>query len=156
VITGYYEDITIGQKFRSGGRTITEGYVLQFAMLSGDWHPLHTDYAYARDSAFGAPISHGMLTLAVTTGLMTLSPESIQAFYGMDRVRFLRPVKFGDTITVESEVLARRPLTNGSGIVDLQVTVVNQHDEAVLSTQMEFLVRSRGTDLPALVTGTGA
>jgi acyl dehydratase len=156
VITGYYEDITVGQKFRSGGRTITEGYVLQFAMLSGDWHPLHTDYEYARDSAFGAPISHGMLTLAVTTGLMTLSPESIQAFYGMDHVRFLRPVKFGDTITVESEVLACGPVKNGSGIIDLQVTVVNQHDEAVLSTQMKFLVRSRGTHLPAGAAGAGA
>jgi 3-hydroxybutyryl-CoA dehydratase len=149
VITGNYEDITVGQKFRSGGRTITEGYVLQFAMLSGDWHPLHTDFKYARNSAFGAPISHGMLTLAVATGLMTLSPESIQAFYGMDRVRFLRPVKFGDTISVESEVLARGPLKNDSGVVGLQVTVVNQDDDAVLSAQMKFLVRSRAADVAA-------
>ena len=156
MITGYYEDITVGQKFRSGGRTITEGYVLQFAMLSGDWHPLHTDFEYARDSAFGAPISHGMLTLAVATGLMTLSPDSIQAFYGMDRVRFLRPVKFDDTITVESEVLERHPLKNGSGVVELQVTVVNQKDEAVLSCQMKFLVRSRGTHVPAETAGAGA
>jgi 3-hydroxybutyryl-CoA dehydratase len=143
VITGFYEDIELGQKFRSGGRTITDSYVLHFAMLSGDWHPLHTDYEFARSSPFGAPISHGMLTLAVTTGLMTLSPESIEAFYGMDRVRFLRPVKFGDTITVATEVVECGPPKNGSGVVALQVTVTNQRDEPVLAAQMKFLVRSR-------------
>ena len=48
MITGYYEDLSVGQEFETGGRTITESYVLQFAMLSGDWHPLHTDAEYAR------------------------------------------------------------------------------------------------------------
>jgi 3-hydroxybutyryl-CoA dehydratase len=143
VITGYYEDIELGQKFRSGGRTITEAYVLQFAMLSGDWHPLHTDFEYSRQGPFGAPIAHGMLTLAVTTGLMTLSPESIQAFYGMDSVRFLRPVSFGDTIMVESEIVDRKPLKGPSGIIGVKVDVINQHKQIVLSMLMKFLVRSR-------------
>ena len=154
MITGYYEDIAVGQTFRSNGRTINEAYVMQFAMLTGDWHPLHTDVEYARKGAFGQPISHGMLTLAVATGLMTLSPESVKAFYGMDRVRFLRPVVFGDTITVLTEVADRGPLKQDSGVIELKVTVVNQREEPVLAAQLKFLVRSRSSE--ALVSSRSA
>jgi acyl dehydratase len=143
MINGYYDDLEVGQQFESSGRTITEAYVLQFAMLSGDWHPLHTDVEFAKKARFGERISHGMLTLAVATGLMTLSPDSIQAFYGMDRVRFLQPVRFGDTIRVRSQIASKDPPENGSGKVAVNVTIVNQRDEPVAAMQMKFVVATQ-------------
>ncbi|MDT5369117.1 MAG: 3-hydroxybutyryl-CoA dehydratase [Mycobacterium sp.] len=143
MITGYYEDLNVGQEFETGGRTITESYVLQFAMLSGDWHPLHTDAEYARANRFGAPISHGMLTLAVATGLMTLSTDSVQAFYGMDRVRFLRPVFFGDTIHLKTTITEKASVKDGSGLISVNVEVLNQRGETVMAAVMKFVVRAR-------------
>jgi acyl dehydratase len=143
MIAGYYEELDVGSVFESAGRTITESYVLQFAMLSGDWHPLHTDAEYAARSRFGERISHGMLTLAATTGLMTLSADAVQAFYGMDKVRFLRPVRFGDTIRAKTEIAAKVASPDGGGRVDVDVTVVNQRDEPVMAATMKFVVSSR-------------
>ena len=142
MIQGFYEQILIGQTFESGGRTVSEALDLQFSMLSGDWHPIHSDAEYARRTSFGERIAHGMLTLSVVSGLMTLSPHSIEAFYGLDRVRFLRPVRFGDTIRVLSRIAEKAPLRAGKGIISVDVTVANQRDETVLSMTMKFLVAS--------------
>jgi 3-hydroxybutyryl-CoA dehydratase len=140
MITGYYEEMKVGTVARSRARTITEVDVIGFAGLSGDWHPLHTDAVYAAAGPFGARIGHGMLTLAVASGLMTLSPEAVVAFYGMDKVRFLRPVLLGDTIRVETTVADMTPRNAGGGQVVLDVQVVNQSDQAVLAFQMIFVV----------------
>jgi acyl dehydratase len=144
MIAGYYEDLEIGQRFVSRGRTITETDVLGFAGLSGDFHPLHTDAVYAAEGPFGSRIAHGLLTLAITTGLMAPpSPEAIKAFYGLDRVRFLRPVYLGDTIHFESEVAEVREPEKGRSVVTLAVTVINQKAEPVLAMQMKFVVALR-------------
>jgi acyl dehydratase len=140
MITGYYEDLEVGMRGRSRGRTITEADVVGFAGLSGDWHPLHTDAEYAARGPFGTRIGHGMLTLAVTSGLMTLSAEAVEAFYGMDRVRFLRPVRLGDTIRVETQVEEKIAREDGGGRVVLKVEVINQSEQLVLALQMIFLV----------------
>lgn len=146
MITGYYDDLAIGQRFESGGRTITESYVLNFAMLSGDWHPLHTDAEYAKINRFGQPISHGMLTLTVVTGLMTLSKDSVEAFYGMDKVRFLRPVFFGDTIRLETEIVELVPSADSNGMVAVKVSVLNQHGDTVLVAVLKFIVSRSAPD----------
>jgi 3-hydroxybutyryl-CoA dehydratase len=140
MITGYFDELEVGTVTHSRGRTITEADVVAFAGLSGDLHPLHTDAVYAAKGPFGERIGHGMLTLAVTSGLMTLSAESVRAFYGMDRVRFLRPVRFGDTLTVRSQVELKEPLNDDSGKVTLAVTVTNQDEEPVMAVQMRFVV----------------
>jgi 3-hydroxybutyryl-CoA dehydratase len=144
MITGYYDELEVGMRGRSRGRTITEADVVGFAGLSGDWHPLHTDAEYAASGPFGARIGHGMLTLAVTTGLMTLSPEAVEAFYGMDRVRFLRPVRLGDTIRVETTLEEKIPRDGGGGKVVVKGEVINQSDQPVLAFQMIFLVAGKG------------
>jgi acyl dehydratase len=144
MITGYYDDLKVGMVGHSRGRTITEADVVGFAGLSGDWHPLHTDAVYAAQGRFGARIGHGMLTLAVTSGLMTLSPEAVEAFYGMDRVRFLRPVMLGDTIRVETTIENMVPREGGGGRVFVDVKVLNQAGQLVLSIQMIFVVSGRG------------
>ncbi len=143
MIPGYLDDLVVGAKAETRGRTIGETDVLGFAGLSGDFHPLHTNAVYASKSSFGQRIAHGLLTLAVTTGLLTLSPDTITSFYGMNRVRFLRPVNFGDTIHAESEVADVQPREDGTGKVILQVGVFNQDDQQVAALEMMFIVKSR-------------
>ena len=143
MITGYLEDLTQGSVAESRGRTITEADVVGFAGLSGDFHPLHLDAEYAAKARFGQRIGHGMLTLAVTSGLIELSPAAVQAFAGMDRVRFLRPVLFGDTVHVRSETASIEPLDDTCGRVVLAITVLNQRDEPVLVFEMRLIVSSR-------------
>ena len=104
MITKWFDEFKVGETFRTRGRTITEADIVNFAMFSGDWYPLHTDADYAKNSPFGERIAHGMIVLSVMTGLIQLEPGYIIAFYGMDRVRFINPTKIGDTIRVESVV----------------------------------------------------
>jgi 3-hydroxybutyryl-CoA dehydratase len=143
VITGYFEDLKVGTVLESRGRTITETDVVGFAGLSGDFHPLHTDREHAARARFGERIAHGMLTLAVATGLIELSPEAVQAFAGMDRVRFLRPVLFGDTIHVRSEVESLEQIDDSCGRAVLGISVLNQKDEPVVVFKMRLIVGTR-------------
>ena len=65
----YFDDLEVGQTFESAGRTITNHDVMTFAGLSGDNNELHTNDEYARNSPFGQRIAHGLLVVAITTGL---------------------------------------------------------------------------------------
>ncbi len=139
----YYEDIQIGNRTVTRGRTITEADIVNFAGLSGDWHPLHTDAEYAKSLPFGERISHGLLVLSVASGLMPLNDLAIIAFYGMDKVRFTAPVKIGDTIHVEAEVVEKQEKGDSGGVVSLKQSVKNQRDEDVIISIMRvFLARA--------------
>ena len=65
----YLEDVSVGDAFTTVARTITEADIVSFAYLSGDFNPLHMDHEWARRGPFGRPIAHGMLSLAVSSGL---------------------------------------------------------------------------------------
>lgn len=136
-----FDQMQIGARWVSRGRTITEADIVQFAGLSGDWFPLHTDEAYAARTAYGARIAHGMLVLSVATGLLPLPPETILAFYGIDKVRFTRPVFIGDTIHIEIEIARREPRGVDRGLVTLLLDVKNQRNETVAISSPKVLVR---------------
>lgn len=144
MVTKWFDDFKIGEKSITRARTITETDVVSFAMLSGDWYPLHTDKEYVKKTPFGERIAHGMLVLSVMTGLVTLDPGYVLAFYGMDRVRFVRPTKIGDTIHVETVVTELTPRDETSGVVTFDVSVLNQNDKVVASTVMKMLVARKG------------
>ncbi|QZA32692.1 MaoC/PaaZ C-terminal domain-containing protein [Hydrogenibacillus sp. N12] len=136
-----FERYVVGERHRSRGRTVTEADIVAFAGVSGDFFPLHVDETYARRTRFGRRIAHGMLTLSLATGLYTLSPEWVIAFYGLDRVRFVRPVGIGETIAVESEVAGLLDRDPASGIVVVDQTIVNARGEALVSGRIRMLVR---------------
>lgn len=83
MITKYFDEIEVGEARKTGGRTITETDIVNFAMFTGDWFPLHTDDEYARESAYGERIAHGLLVLSVAMGLVPLTPGVALAFYGL-------------------------------------------------------------------------
>ena len=124
MITKYFEDIAVGERTTSRGRTITETDVVNFAMFSGDWNPLHTDETFAVAGRFGKRIAHGMLGVSVATGLLRLDAPYAAAFYGIDRLRFVAPVFIGETIRVETEIVATDDRNEESGLVSGRVEIV--------------------------------
>jgi acyl dehydratase len=141
VITDYFDAISVGDRHVSRARTITETDIVSFAMFTGDWHPAHTDVTYAEsDPVFGGRVAHGALVLSVALGLVDFRPEAMKAFYGVDRLRFVRPTRIGDTLHVETEVVELTPRGTGTGVVTSAFTVVNQHGETVLAATLKTLV----------------
>jgi acyl dehydratase len=147
VISAYVDDIAVGDRHVTGGRTVTETHVVNFAMLTGDWHPIHTDTEYAAaDDRFGARIAHGALVLSVALGLVTFWPPAMKAFYGIDKLRFVAPTRIGDTVHVETEVLDVAPRPAGDGVVTSKFVVRNQRGEDVLVAELKSLVAGKPED----------
>lgn len=136
-----FDQIEIGTRWTSKGRTITEADIVMFAALSGDWFPLHTDREYAATTPFGARVAHGMLILSVASGLIPLPVGQIVAFYGMDKVRFTRPVLIGDTIHIEVEVAGKEDRGNGQGLLTVTEEVRNQRGETVAVFTARILMK---------------
>jgi 3-hydroxybutyryl-CoA dehydratase len=142
----YFEDFAVGVEHVTRGRTITESDIMNFAGLSGDFIELHTNEEYARQSPFGRRIAHGMLTLSISTGLMTrmnLVTDTVVAFYGIDKLRFVKPVFIGDTIHVKKTVLDTMAKGGTAGVVTFDTSVLNQNGEAVLVYRDKLVIKKR-------------
>ena len=142
----YFEDIQVGQEYVSPGRTVTEADIVAFAGLSGDYNVLHTDAEFMRTSIFGERIAHGLLGLAIQSGLGARAmprPFATIAFIGL-RWRFKGPIKIGDTIKVRIKVTDKRETSKPDrGIVVLQRSVANQRGEIVQEGDTDIMVERR-------------
>jgi acyl dehydratase len=142
----YFEDFKPGDRFDSAGVTITEAQIIEFA-LRYDPQPFHLDVEAAKQSMFGGLVASGLMTLALglrlflQTGIMGANLGSP----GLDEVRFLKPVRPGDTIRMQAEVLETRP--SGSkpdrGTVRIAYHIFNQRGEEALSLACIHIVRRR-------------
>ncbi len=140
----YFDDFQVGDKIITRGRTITEADIVTFSAFSGDWHPLHTDVEYAREGPFGERIAHGFLVLSVASGLLPLSEMAIIAFYGIDKLRFVNPVKLLDTIHVEFETVEKQGRDERGGVITFRQTVKNQKGEEVaVGTMRSFIAKGK-------------
>jgi 3-hydroxybutyryl-CoA dehydratase len=141
----YFEEVDVGDRFESPGRTVTEGDVVIFAGLSGDFNQLHTDAEFAKGSRFGERVAHGLLVLSIASGLVTrlgLIEGTVQAFMALDW-KFRAPVLIGDTVRVVINVRRKREMPRlGGGFVFLDVVVLNQRDEAVQKGAWTILLDS--------------
>ncbi|HXG03344.1 MAG TPA: MaoC/PaaZ C-terminal domain-containing protein [Candidatus Binatia bacterium] len=141
----YFEDIAIGEEYESPGRTVTETDIVLFAGLSGDYNVLHTDAEFMKKSIFGERIAHGLLGLAIQSGLFYRAGPAYAtlAFLGL-RWKFKAPIKIGDTIRVRARVAAKRETGKPDrGIVVLERQVLNQRDEVVQEGETELMVERR-------------
>jgi len=142
----YFEDFKEGEEFTTFGRTITETDIVNFAALTGDWNEIHTNREFAAAGPFGQRIAHGALIFSIATGLTTrlgLINDTVIAFYGLDRLRFVKPVFIGDTIRVNQRVQALEDHDKG-GILTFLCEVVNQRNEVVVSYTAKVLVKRKG------------
>ena len=140
----YWDDIAVGEEYESPGRTVTEADIVLFAGLSGDYNVLHTDAEFMKGSIFGERIAHGLLGLAIQSGLLTraMPPYATIAFGGL-RWKFKAPIKIGDTIHVRARVLQKEETKGDRGVVTLERTVLNQRGEVVQQGETDLIVERR-------------
>ena len=130
-----------GERFVTRGRTITEADIVQFATLTGDMHPQHTDAAWAAESRFGERIAHGMLVLSYAVGLVPLDPERVVALRRVADVVFKHPAYIGDTIRVDGRIESLKPVDDQHGLVEAQWKIVTQRGRTVARARVEMLWR---------------
>lgn len=130
-----FDDIEKGQGYLTASRVVTGEDVMDFARLTGDHNRLHTDPEYAKGTAFGAPIAHGLLTLSVANGLymqLGLFERYTVANLGIESWNFKKPVFYGDSLHVHLALEGKRQTSDPRrGVIRWKVTVVNQKGEAV-------------------------
>jgi len=143
-----FDDLSVGDEWESPRRTVTETDVVIFAGLSGDFNPLHVDHKSSQHGPFGRPVAHGLLGMAIATGLITQAPRvDTMAFLAILDWRFLRPIAFGDTIHAISKVESLEPQANGRrGLVTWQRRVFNQDGILVQEGRTQTLVRARSRE----------
>jgi len=147
----HFEDLQIGESLLTHRRTVGEADIVAFGGLSGDYFYMHFDEIAAKDSPFGQRIAHGYFVLSAAAGLfVSPAPGPVLANYGLDTLRFVKPVGIGDTI--QARLTAKRKTDRhkkdakgvGQGVVSWDVEVTNQNGEVVASYDILTLVAKRG------------
>ncbi len=142
----YFEEFEIGQEMATAGRTITETDIVNFAGLTWDTNPMHTDAEYAKTTVFGERVAHGMLGLSYAVGLawqLGFMEGTVIAFLGLEW-KFKAPMKIGDTVRVVAKVKQKKEMkAAGGGLVTLEGRVLNQRDEVAQQGEWSVLVKSR-------------
>jgi len=142
----FFEDLELGATNTSRGRTVTEADIVNFAGVSGDFVELHVNQEYAENGPFGRRIAHGLLVLSISSGLsvrMHDMSDTIIAFYGIDRLRFVRPVFIGDTVRVTKKVIDKHIKEADRGVLTFETNVLNQHGEPVIVYTDKLMVKRR-------------
>lgn len=144
MIYKYFDDLEIGEKTVSErARTITETDVVFFCYFTGNWYELHSNVEYARKTQFGERLVQGSLTFAIAAGLQMVRHDVVMAFYGLDKMRFPAPVKIGDTLRAEAEVVDKEVKGDDRGVVTIKQTIHNQRDETVAIMFWKLLVKRK-------------
>jgi len=123
-----YADIAIGEK-ASDSRKVTEEVVRAFAEATGDFNPVHLDAEFAKTSLFKERVAHGMLGAGLISAVLGTKLPGPNTIYLAQEMKFLAPVKLGDTITAEVEVLEK---IDKPKILKLKTTVRNQSGTAII------------------------
>jgi oxepin-CoA hydrolase/3-oxo-5,6-dehydrosuberyl-CoA semialdehyde dehydrogenase len=141
----YFEDLAIGDSLLTHRRTVSEADIVNFGGISGDYFYMHFDEIAAKESPFGKRIAHGYFVLSAAAGLFVEpKPGPVLANYGLDTLRFVKPVGIGDTI--QARLTAKRKIDKkkDQGVVAWDVEVTNQNGELVASYDILTLVAKRG------------
>ncbi len=141
----YFEEFELGAQMMTRGRTITEADIVQFAALTGDFNPMHTDVEYCKTSFMGQRVAHGMLTLSYAVGQayqLGILERTVLGFRGLE-MKFSVPVFIGDTIHAEITVSDKKEARRlGGGQVTLDMKIVNQDGKTVQKGSLTLLMAS--------------
>jgi acyl dehydratase len=145
--TLYFEDFKVGDRFESPGATVTESQIIEFAMHY-DSQPFHMNVEAAKNSIYGGLIASGIHTIAVTFRLFLMTgilADSNLGSPGFDELRWLRPVRPGDTLRAVGEVLEIIPSASkpDRGIIRFRYAALNQRNEEVLTVVGNQIIRKR-------------
>jgi oxepin-CoA hydrolase/3-oxo-5,6-dehydrosuberyl-CoA semialdehyde dehydrogenase len=147
----HFEDLQVGDSLLTHRRTVSEADIVAFGGISGDYFYMHFDEIAAKESPFGKRIVHGYFVLSAAAGLfVSPAPGPVLANYGLDTLRFVKPVGIGDTI--QARLTCKRKIDRnrkdakgvGQGVVAWDVAVTNQDGEIVASYDILTLVAKKG------------
>ena len=145
----YFDDLVVGDSLLTHRRTVAEADIVNFGGVSGDFFYMHFDEIAARDTQFGRRIAHGYFVLSAAAGLFVWPGVGpVLANYGLDTLRFVKPVAIGDTI--QARLTCKRKIDKPpkkdqppQGVVAWDVQVTNQDGELVASYDILTLVLKR-------------
>jgi len=148
----YFEELQPGDSLLTARRTMTEADIVNFACLSGDHFYAHMDKIGAAESMFGERVVHGYFVISAAAGLFVdAGVGPVIANYGMENLRFIEPVKPGDTLqvrlTVKRKTVKRQKTAEdkATGVVEWAVEVFNQHQQPVaLYSILTLVARQHG------------
>lgn len=147
----YLDDFAEGSTFETEGKTLSEAEVLEFA-LKYDPQPFHMDVEAAKDGPFGGLIASGIQTMAIGLRLLlqaqVFAPAASMGSPGMDELRWLKPVRPGDTLRLRGDVLETIPSRSkpDRGVLRYRMTIFNQNGEDVMSMLGMQILRRRISD----------
>jgi len=145
----YFDDLVVADSLLTHRRTVTDADIVAFGGVSGDFFYMHFDEVAARESPFGKRIAHGYFVLSAAAGLFVSPAQGpVLANYGLDTLRFVKPVGIGDTI--QARLTCKRKIDRpqrkdqpAQGVVVWDVQVTNQDGELVASYDILTLVLKR-------------
>lgn len=143
----YYEDFKIGDRFMSGGMTVTEADIIAFAR-QWDPQPFHIDAEFARKWAYGGLIASGLHTMCMTLRLwldLGILRACSMGSPGLGEVQFPRPVRPGDTLRVVTDITELRPSSSKAdrGVARIRQVTINQRDEPVMEQETVVILKRR-------------
>ena len=144
-MNGYFEDFEVGSRHRTYGRTITESDIVTFCCFAGYHTPLFIDEEYAKTTPFGGRIAPSSLTMAISTAMTEgLFRNTIIALKAVNDGQFLLPVRPGDTIRTEVEIVSKRETSKPDrGLIVFRDHVLNQREELVFRLDKTALIARR-------------
>ena len=139
-----FDEFSIGQRFETPSRTITEADIGTFAGLTGDYNPVHTDEVFATATGFGGRIAHGPMGIGIAFGLasrLDLIDGTVVALLGVPW-DFQAPMRPGSTIRALIEVVETRNVSNPAhGLLGLSITLVDEADKPLQEGSARLLMR---------------
>jgi len=141
----FFHELAIGSEFTGSGRTLTEADLSIACMVSGDWHPIHSDETYAKEKGLRGRLFHGAFGLFVATGMATKLPHFSDEIVGATGVRewsYKAPLFVGDTIRVKSTILGKRITSDGKrAVIERTLSLLNQDDKVIQEGIVGTMVR---------------
>ncbi len=143
----FYEDFKAGDRFTSGGMTVTEADIIAFAR-QWDPQPFHIDAEFARSWTYGGLIASGLHTMCVTLRLwleLGILRACSLGSPGLGEVQFPRPVRPGDTLRVITDITELRPSSSkpDRGVARIRQVTINQRDEPVMEQETVVFLKRR-------------
>ena len=143
----YFEEFAVGETIVSAARTVTEGDIVAFAGLSGDFNQIHLDAEYAKTTPFGARVAHGLLGLSLAMGLTVqtgVMEQTVLAFREIEQWKFSSPIFIGDTLHVVLEIVGSKAIPRlGGGAITIVADLKNQNGVTVQKGEWVALILGR-------------
>jgi acyl dehydratase len=130
-----FNELVVGSEFIGAGRTLTEADLSIACMVSGDWHPIHSDENFAKQRGLPGRLFQGSFGILIATGMATTLPHFSDDIVGATGIRewaYRAPIFVGDTVHVRSVILNKRITSDGKrAVIERTLSLINQKDAIV-------------------------